>query len=258
MGSPFPGMDPYLEDPAFWSDFHAHFITYCCDHLSDVLPEPYEAMIGERVNLVQMAPQVVKLIYPDVAPSRSSSPVRGASAQGAVAVREPVTIPHEFLEEVRETRIEILHRPERTLVAVLELLSPANKLADGFQEYRNKRKAILSQKVHLVELDLLIAGNRLPHLRPLPEGNYFAFLSRLEDRPTRQVYSWFLRQPLPPIPVPLRAPDPDIVLDLQTVFEFTYARRRYGRSLAYSRPPVAPLSDEDKAWATQIASGSST
>ena len=28
MPSPYPGMDPYLEDPAFWSDFHDGFIVY--------------------------------------------------------------------------------------------------------------------------------------------------------------------------------------------------------------------------------------
>ena len=27
MPSPFPGMDPYLEDPDFWPDVHAHA---CC------------------------------------------------------------------------------------------------------------------------------------------------------------------------------------------------------------------------------------
>jgi hypothetical protein len=28
MASPFPGMDPYLEDRAHWPDFHATFINY--------------------------------------------------------------------------------------------------------------------------------------------------------------------------------------------------------------------------------------
>ena len=28
MPSPFPGMDPYLEDPSVWMDFHESFITY--------------------------------------------------------------------------------------------------------------------------------------------------------------------------------------------------------------------------------------
>ena len=39
MNSPFPGMDPYLEDPAIWMDFHERFITYCSDFLNDSLPD---------------------------------------------------------------------------------------------------------------------------------------------------------------------------------------------------------------------------
>lgn len=257
MRSSFPGMDPYIEDPAFWPDFHAHFITFWCDHLADHLPEPYEARIGESVNLIQMSPGVVKLIYPDVAVSRGrQGPVAGG--RGASALLEPVTIPHEILEEVRQTRVEILHRPDRSLVTVLEMLSPANKTGDGFHEYRSKRKAILLHNVHLVELDLLVGGNRLPHLQPLPKGDYFAFISRADNRPNCEVYSWTVRQPLPPIPIPLRAPDPDVILDLQTVFELTFERGRYARSLPYDQPPAAPLSDEDKKWAAEIAANSGT
>jgi hypothetical protein len=39
MPSPFPGMDPYLETPALWSDLHARFITYWRDALNDCLPD---------------------------------------------------------------------------------------------------------------------------------------------------------------------------------------------------------------------------
>ena len=38
MRSPFPGMDPYLEDQGRWPDFHASTITYCRDALSDCSP----------------------------------------------------------------------------------------------------------------------------------------------------------------------------------------------------------------------------
>lgn len=39
MASPFPGMDPYLEDPAFWPDFHHRFLENWCDALADLLPD---------------------------------------------------------------------------------------------------------------------------------------------------------------------------------------------------------------------------
>ena len=35
MRSPFPGMDPFLEDPAYCSDFHDTFINYWCETIAD-------------------------------------------------------------------------------------------------------------------------------------------------------------------------------------------------------------------------------
>ena len=45
MASPFPGMDPYLEHPGFWRDFHQSFIPYWRDWLLDHLPDHYD--VGE-------------------------------------------------------------------------------------------------------------------------------------------------------------------------------------------------------------------
>src|SRR5262245_23366919 len=162
MPSPFPGMDPYLETPALWSDFSASFITYWRDTLTDCLPDNYEARIDEKVNLVQMSPPRRKLIEPDVAvtqrePSRGSSP-----APAGLALLEPVTLSLVIEEEAHERHLEILHRPDRTLVAVLELLSPSNKEESGRTFYLAKRNALVHHPVHLVEVDLLLKGQRIP------------------------------------------------------------------------------------------------
>ncbi len=253
MASPFPGMDPYLEDPAFWADFHQRFIVDLCDAIADVLPASYEARLAETVNLVQMDPEIVKRIFPDIAVTRKRRAARAKSQRAPTLVLEPVTIPHEVLDELRQGRIEILQRPERRLVGVLELLSPTNKTGDGWLEYRAKRNAILGQKVHLVELDLLVGGNRLPLLRPLPAGDYYALISRADDRPNCAVYAWTVRQPLPIIPIPLRAPDADLHIDLGAVFRVTYERGRYAPSLRYGKAPLAPLKASDAQWARKLA-----
>ena len=253
MASPFPGMDPYLEDPAFWPDFHLTFIGCWREALADALPEAYEARLDERVNLVQVSPEIIKLIYPDVAVSRGQRPVRSDNGATGTLLLEAVTVPHEVVEEIRESRIEILHRPDRSLVAVLEMLSPTNKTGEGFDQYRGKRTAILLQKVHLVELDLLLGGDRLVHGEPLPDGDYHAFLTRAETRAKCHVYTWTVRQPLPSIPIPLRAPDADIQIDLGKVFRTAYERGRYGRSLPYGQAPKAPLNADDAAWAMALS-----
>ena len=254
MTSPFPGMDPYLEDPGIWPDFHFTFIGSWREAVADVLPEHYEARIEERIHLVQMSPEVIQLIYPDVAVSRKHERPHRKAKKSGVLLLEPVTIPNEYLEEVREYRIEILHRPDRSLVAVLEMLSPTNKTGDGFAEYRAKRNAVLSQQAHLVELDLLKGGQRLPLRKPLPPADYYAFVSRADHRPNCDVFPWTLRQVLPAIPIPLKNPDPDVIINLEKVFREAYKRGRYEQSLRYGAELLAPFEKKDKNWALQQVS----
>ena len=71
MRSPFPGMDPFLENPAYWLDFHSRFVNCWCEAIADVLPPNYEASLGERVYLVEHDPEARKLGFPDVAVSRA-------------------------------------------------------------------------------------------------------------------------------------------------------------------------------------------
>lgn len=258
MKSPFPGMDPYLEDPAFWQDFHQSFITYCRDYLLDRLPPNYEARANERVRLVEASPDAERQLLPDVAVLREPwgapsalQPPRPAGR--GVATLEPVPVPMPVTAEVRDTWIEILHRPERSLVTVIELLSPSNKAGAGYGEYLAKRRAILEQHANLVEIDLLKGGQRVPFLRPPPAGDYYVFIARDERRPYADVYAWTVRDPLPTVPVPLRPPDGDVLLDLAALFAQAYERGRYARDLRYGGPPRAPLGDEDLRWAEQLA-----
>ncbi len=117
MTSPFPGVDPYIEAQDYWPDFHMSFITYLRDAVNDVLPDHYDARIDERLSLVDAPEDVGDL--------------------------EPGTVPLIIEEETRETFIEIRRRPERMLVATLELLSPANKAEPGRRLYLDKRNALL-------------------------------------------------------------------------------------------------------------------
>lgn len=253
MPSPFPGMDPYLETPAFWSDFHATFINYWREALADRLPDNYEARIEERVNLVEIPAEKIRRFEPDVAVSRGNGASASSPSAGGVATLEPVTVPLIIEEETRETYIEILHRPERSLVAVLELLSPSNKEEPGRVVYLAKRSALLRHDIHTVELDLLLKGQRIPLDGAYPAGDYHMLVSRGNRRPDCHVYSWTLRQPLPTLPIPLRPPDADVFIDLAAVFAITYQKGRYARALDYGRPPAVPLREDDRQWAADRA-----
>jgi hypothetical protein len=255
MRNPFPGMDPYLETPAYWPDFHQRFITYWCDLLAERLPDQYEARIDERVNLVEAPHEEVKRIIPDLAitqrereqPSEVAEPTTTATLTAA----EPVSIPMAILDDVHEGYIKILHRPDKTLVTVLELLSPTNKSDIGHGDYLAKRREVIRQGVNLVEVDLLTQGHRIPLLLPLPTGDYYVIVARSDNRPNCDVYAWNLRQPLPTIPIPLKPPDPPILLNLGQVFSLTYERGRYGRSFDYTQPPPTPLNETDIDWVAE-------
>ncbi|MCA9010910.1 MAG: DUF4058 family protein [Planctomycetaceae bacterium] len=73
----------------------------------------------------------------------------------------------------------------------------------------------LSSPTHLVELDLLRGGMRLPVVDTLPPGDYYAIVSRAKRRPKCEVYAWTLHEKLPVIPIPLKLGDADATVPLQ-------------------------------------------
>jgi hypothetical protein len=99
-----------------------------------------------------------------------------------------------------------------------------------------------------MEIDLLQMGERVPMQQPLPDAPYFVFLSRAEDRPLTDVWPIALSAPLPTVPVPLLATDPDVLLDLQSAFTAAYDFPGYDLIVEYSQPPDVPLSDTYAAW----------
>src|SRR3954447_6012276 len=130
MPSPFPGMDPFLEDPAIFPDLHDSLITYLRESLNAQLPAPYYAGIASRVWVEASE----RRIEPDVNVVRPERAVLGGGADvgGGVAVAEAVqtepVVVHVPREEIHETFLEIYAQPggER-LVTTIEVLSLANK-----------------------------------------------------------------------------------------------------------------------------------
>jgi hypothetical protein len=255
MLRPFPGMDPYVEALGLWEGFHAPLVTNCAQALNQHLPEGYVAKIETRVELVTREIPGSERI-PDVLVARESHAPRFVYASteetAGVATIEPVTIPLGRGEvELRERWIEVSTLPDMELVTVIEILSPTNKSGSGRSEYLQKRDTLIERPVNLVEIDLLLGGRPMPMGKTLPAGHYHAIVARDGNRPNAEVYSWSIRHVLPPIPIPLRAPDADVQLDLNQAFEMTYCLGRFNRIVRYDSPLPAhwPLSPADRAWA---------
>lgn len=262
MPSPFPGMDPYLERPEIFPDFHDSVITYLRENLQANLPAPYYAAIGRRVWIEtarrSIGPDVHVIHRGPEPPARASHPGGLAVATQPVAVRVPY-------DEFREPMIEIYAREggDRRLVASLEVLSPSNKTpgAHGRDLYLRKQRERLESRVHLVEIDLLRDGEHATAV-PLDDAraacgpfDYHASVHRFDDFEPFLVYPIRLEDRLPTIAVPLLPGDPPVPLDLQAVFDRCYDAGPYAREIGYgSDPLVPPLRPEQEAWAGRVLS----
>jgi hypothetical protein len=257
MKCPFPGFDPYLEHPGLWPGFHNSFIIYLQSILADRLPEGYDADVEEEIRVVEAPPVEAGAYRPDVPVLRDPNAPR-RSKTGAVALLDPtavVPIGEPMLEEVRETRIEIHRWPDNELVTAIEVLSPWNKVGDGFADFQRKRRAVFLTQVNWVEIDLLIGGQRPFFGAPTPDTDYRVVIARGNNRPNAEIYGWNVRDPLPAIPIPLKAPDEPIAVSLAEAFAMTYERSRFDKKVRRlpPGPPSALRREEDRIWAQQIA-----
>jgi len=259
MKSPFPGMDPYIEDCGLWGDFHHRLISSIADALADAAPERYLVRTEERsyLVLVESDGKTSYPFLPDVsvtAPEgRKKTPRKrgGAAVAEAAEEAEPVTMRAFIEEEHREAFVEIYEAtPEQRLVTCIEVLSPSNKRpgSDGRDLYLRKRQSLLLGDANLVEIDLLRGGQRMPMLDPWPDSPYTLMVARAKKYQLCKVWPSHFRRALPRIPVPLAKPDPDLSIDLQPMIEAIYQRSRYERSIDYTRPLNSPLGPEESAW----------
>lgn len=256
MPSPFPGMDPYLEEPGLWPDVHNSLIGVIREFLVRRLSPKYYARIEERVYVSDDDDPGRSVLIPDVRVGERPSkavPTEAAST-ATLEIAEPLVIATLLDDEIHEPFVEVIDRANRQVVTVIEVVSPSNKVAGarGRESYRQKRLEVLRSPSHWLEIDLLRAGTPWIPRQMTSRGDYFVFLSRVEHRPTS--YLWPIRLPerLPVVAVPLKDGDADVPLDLQSALETVYERAGYDRVVDYRQSPEAALSEDLAAWADQL------
>lgn len=247
MPSPFPGMDPFLEG-SLWMTVHTQLSAEIARQLAPKLRPRYLALTTER--FVYEDPDSVAIatasVYPDVGVAASGFGVSGGAKETATA---PLTLETVMPATIPHVTVEIRDTAGRELVTAIEVLSPTNKRGEGYAEYLAKRRRILLSTAHLMEIDLLRRGQRVPMREALPAAQYFVFLSRAENRPMTHVWPVRLDEPLPSIPVPLLPGDPDITLELQVALKNIYDLVGYDLAVDYHKPPEVPLEPEFVRWA---------
>lgn len=254
MPSPFPGMDPFIESQV-WRDFHTGLLLAIRRHLVPQVRPRYVVHVEEYVFLASEGEEHTSLLAPDVRIAHASRGWRGAAGTTSPngALLEPVVMQTPTPEKYEQTYLEIRTREGEQVVTVIEILSPWNKAPGaGRTEYLNKRHNVFATPANLVEIDLLRGGERLPTTTALPEGDYYAFLTRRGGFPEVAVFAWTLRDKLPSIPIPLAEADADAVLDLQAAFDATYEDAGYDYSLNYAAPANPAFASDEDSWASEI------
>jgi hypothetical protein len=253
MRSPFPGMDPYLEQ--FWGDIHHRLITYMSDALQKELPGDLRARVDERVFV---EPDDRKIV-PDVRVVERGRPSHPRLRAGnGIATAEPLIVHMERDEPVRQGFIEIIDiKSGRRVITVIEILSPSNKRAGpGRDLYVKKQEELRQGAVSLVEIDLLRTGSRVSSapFELIPDGHRtpYSVCVRRGWKPLQfEYYRIPLRERLPAIAIPLRQSDPDAPLDLQALIDQCYEAALYD-DIDYREEADPPLKREDAQWADAL------
>jgi hypothetical protein len=243
-------MNPYLEQEDVWHDFHERALPLAADMLGAQLLPRYIVKIDEHMFVHELGEGERRFVGRGdlwVAPL-----ARQRGEGGTTELLEApceVEVPQMDLEG--HSFLEIRDRENRQLITVVELLSPSNKYSGRDRDqYWGKVLYLLQGNVHVVEIDLLRGGPRMPWL-DMPECDYCVVVSRAERRPRAGLWPVGLRERLPVIPVPLRQGEPDARLDLQDVLHRVYDAAGY-HYYVYTGQPEPALSAEDAAWAQQF------
>jgi hypothetical protein len=250
-------MDPYLEGD-LWTTVHSQLAAEIARQLAPKIAPRYVARTEKR--FVIAAPDDLEeaeiSIYTDVGVRTAKALSRAKRSAAGTFQEAPLVMATIMAEKAPHYWVEIRDAKRRTLVTAIELLSPFNKRGRGRVEYLQKRDALLTSPAHLIEIDLLRKGRRLPMRRKLPEAEYFVFLSRAGQRPLTEIWPVRLQDRLPEVPVPLLKGDPDAVLDLQKALQIVYGSLRYDLEIDYRRRPDVPFTKTEAARAsTYLRSG---
>jgi hypothetical protein len=256
MPSPFPGMNPYLEHPSVWHDFHERFLPQAADALgSQVLPR-YFVKIDEHLYVHELAEESRRLVGRDDLSVTHLSSFEELPSAGAGLLTAPAEVTAAHVDIESSSYLEIVDRESRQVVTVVELLSPSNKLAGSDREqYVSKARQLMWTNVNLVEIDLLRCGSRMPWLG-MSACDYCVVVSRPQQSPRAGLWPIQLRDRLPVIPVPLRLGDADARLDLQQLLHRIYDSAGYGYYV-YDRSPEPALPPVDAEWARGLVSAGS-
>ena len=252
MPSPFPGMNPYLENPELWSELHHRLITAIAIALQPQLSPKYRVAIEKRTYLSD-GEDLLLVGIPDLSILSQRTLLTQSFTTTLPVEAESVTVILPVPEEIRQGYLEIREVGTGYVTTVIEVLSPINKRpGKGREAYEEKRRQVLSSPTHLVEIDLLRDGKPMRLLSQTEQKDYRILVAQRNRRPQAQLYGFSVRQQIPRFPLPWQSGDIEPVVDLQSLLFEVYTQAGFDLAVDYCLEPVPPLNEEDKVWTDEL------
>ena len=282
MPIPFPGMNPYLEHPDLWPTVHQKLIQAIASQLSHQLEPLYQIRICERHYQVSGEDSLVvgspgfswrshqEHSYREPANQEPSASVSRQVIEAGVHLdmplctsaiasisktsqaipnrgqpKRPISVLIPVPQKIYETYLEIVN-PAGEVVTVIEALSPKKKRPGrGRSLYERQRETIFGSPTHFVEIDLLRGWDPPSIYGPDEFDDYRILISRSEQRPRAELYTWNVTESIPEFNLPLSGSDEMPLLLKPMVDE---ACDRTDLLVNYQNSPLPPLSFEESLW----------
>ncbi|MGD1898219.1 MAG: DUF4058 family protein [Phormidesmis sp.] len=267
MPIPFPGMNPYLEHPDLWPTVHQRFVIALSEILKHRLPAAYRVRLKEHRyqvsgedSLVVGAPGLDwgqdtqtltdhssplsgPINTPKTAAIQKNTTHLAHKARGITP--RPISVLVPVPQKIHETYLEIVNDAEE-IVTVIEILSPKKKRPGrGRDLYERQREAIFGSDIHFIEIDLLRGWEPSSIYGPDEAGDYRILVSRSEQRPRAQLFTWNVLEPIPAITLPLTGTD-ELLIELKPALD--QACDRTDLLVNYQQQPLPPLRFEEALW----------
>lgn len=253
MPSPFPGMDPFLED--HWGDVHTSLTTYARNEIRPQLPVGLCVRVEESVGLeVGEDAEELTHIRPDLLvsePWSSSESSTSSAVPRLIVADEPLFV--SFPREPQTLRRILIHdKNGEVLVTAIEFFVPDIKYGKARKHFRQRQRDLVAGGVNVVEIDLVRAGGWTVY----PEEEYYPashaepyriVVVRVAREWGFECYPAGIRDRLPRIRVPLRRSDPDAVLDLQKLVDLAWENGGYS-NIDYAKERLPGFEDADRQW----------
>lgn len=220
MPSPFPGMDPFLENDKLWKPFQHHLIGSLYQILLPNLVDRYRARVATRQYVTEM-PLFTSVIR----------------------------------EEHAEEYIEVRNRSDGRLVTLVDVVSVINKTTTaGRCAYLDKRREARNAGASIVEVDLVLQGPpMLEYSRDgLPDWDYAVTVTRAAQPERYEIYTATIQKRLPRFKLPLALDDRDVVVDLQAAFARCYDHGNFCAQIDYMQTPAIMRDDDDRRWINEL------